>query len=203
MEKSKHWDDIYAQKALNEVSWYRRHLETSLEWIRFTGLSTDAQIIDVGGGASTLVDDLVALHYRNVSVLDISRVALDEAKQRLGGDSAKVQWIEGDITSVKLPPGHYDLWHDRAVFHFLTKVEDRMAYLKTATQSIKSGGFLIVATFALEGPLTCSGLFVDRYSRNSLAAQFPGFEVLQSRDENHQTPSGATQKFVYLLMKRG
>jgi len=202
MGSSQHWDDMYTRKTSKGVSWYRAHLETSLEWIRSSAPSLESRIIDIGGGASTLVDDLSALGYRNLSVLDISQIALDEAKGRIAAHGNRIVWIQGDITSVTLPPHHYDLWHDRAVFYFLTNANDRASYVETATESVKVGGFLIVATFSMDGPPTCSGLPVIRYSSDALASQFPAFELLDDRKEAHRTPAGAFQDFVYCLMKK-
>jgi SAM-dependent methyltransferase len=202
MGSSQHWDDMYTRKTSKGVSWYRAHLETSLEWIRSSAPSLESRIIDIGGGASTLVDDLSALGYRNLSVLDISQMALDEAKGRIAAHGSRIVWIHGDITSVTLPADHYDLWHDRAIFHFLTDANDRNSYVKTATRSVKAGGFLIVATFATDGPSTCSGLPVARYENDTLAAQFPAFELVDSRHEAHRTPLGAIQNFIYCLLKK-
>jgi SAM-dependent methyltransferase len=199
---SRHWDDMYTRKTSKGVSWYRAHLETSLEWIRSSTPSLESRIIDIGGGASTLVDDLWALGYRNLSVLDISDVALNEAKVRIAAYPDRIVWIPGDVTSVKLPSDTYNLWHDRAVFHFLTEANNRNSYVKTATGSVRPGGFLIVATFALDGPPTCSGLPVARYSGDTLVAQFPAFRLVDSRHESHRTPSGAIQNFTYCLMKK-
>jgi len=199
---SRHWDDIYTRKTSKGVSWYRAHLETSLEWIRTSTPSLESRIIDIGGGASTLVDDLCELGYRNLSVLDISEIALNEARVRIAAYSDRIDWIHGDVMTVTLPSDPYDLWHDRAVFHFLTDVNNRGSYVNTATRSVNPGGFLIVATFAMDGPPTCSGLPVARYSSDTLVAQFPAFKLVDSRHESHRTPSGAIQNFTYCLMKK-
>jgi len=199
---SQHWDDIYTRKTAKGVSWHRPHLETSLEWIRFSAPSLESRIIDIGGGASTLIDDLLALGYSNLSVLDVSKVALDEARARITAHPDGIAWIQGDVTSVTLPPDRYDIWHDRAVFHFLTDANDRNRYVQAATNAVKVGGFLIVATFALDGPITCSGLPVVRYSSETLVSQFPAFEGIDTRHEAHRTPTGVIQSFVYCLLKK-
>lgn len=202
MKRSEHWNEMYTRKTSKGVSWHRAHLETSLAWIQARVPDHQSRIIDVGGGASTLVDDLSAMGYRNLSILDISNVALNEAKSRLPASADGIVWIEGDITSLDLPADHYDLWHDRASFHFLADESDRKRYVNAATRSVRDGGFLIVATFATDGPSTCSGLPVTRYSSDSLVSQFAGFEMLETRNETHQTPWDATQSFVYCLMKK-
>ncbi len=184
------------------MSWYREHLETSLELIRRTGLAADAELIDIGGGASTLVDDLLRLGFLSVSVLDLSAVALEKARQRLGTLSERVRWIASDVTNASLAAEHYDLWHDRAVFHFLTDPVEKAAYVATATRVVKNGRFLILATFALDGPAKCSGLQVERYGPEELAGQFPEFELLESRREVHRTPTAAVQNFTYVLLQK-
>jgi SAM-dependent methyltransferase len=202
MSAKAHWEKVYAAKSVNEVSWYQERLKTSLKLIQRADLASDAEIIDIGGGASTLVDDLVRIDFQNVSVLDLSASALEQAKARLGNLGERVHWIEGDITHASLAANHYDLWHDRAVFHFLTEADKRMAYVAAATQALKSGGFLIMATFALDGPTKCSGLPVERYGPQELARQFPAFTLLDDRREQHQTPFGTIQNFTYVLMQK-
>jgi SAM-dependent methyltransferase len=184
------------------VSWYRAHLDTSLRLIESAAADRDSAVIDVGGGESTLVDDLVARGYREVTVLDISQVAIDAAKARLGPAAASVRWITGDITQVDLPPARYDLWHDRAVFPFLTSAADRAAYVRQVARSVKPGGHVIVATFGPQGPEKCSGLDVVRYDPAGLHEQFgPKFRLLESLTEQHETPWGADQQFMYCFCR--
>ncbi len=202
MSRKSHWENVYATKAVNEVSWFREHLSTSLELIRLAGLPSSVKIIDVGGGASTLVDDLLGMGFQNMTVLDVSAAALENAKQRLGDKSNRVTWIEADVTEAPFPGSHYDLWHDRAVFHFLIDPEKRAAYVAAATHALKTGGYLILATFAANGPAKCSGLPVARYGAEELARQFPAFIALEERSEQHQTPSGALQNFTYVLLQK-
>jgi ubiquinone/menaquinone biosynthesis C-methylase UbiE len=201
MDSKKHWETIYTTKEPTKVSWHQPYPELSLEIIKRTGVGKEQQIIDVG--ASTLVDDLLAGGYRNVTVLDISGAALALARERLGRSASRVTWVEADITRIELPSSFYDLWHDRAVFHFLTSAEDRERYVEAVRRSVKNGGHVIVATFGLEGPLSCSGLTVSRYSAESLHQQFGGdFELVDSMKEIHQTPGGTEQSFVYCYCRR-
>jgi SAM-dependent methyltransferase len=198
-----HWDEVYTRKAAEAVSWYQPHATTSLALIRASGLAREAPILDVGGGASTLVDDLLADGYRALSVLDLSAAALAQARSRLGAAAAQVAWNEADVTRATLPAHGVALWHDRAVFHFLVEPAKRAAYLRQLEHALRPGGHLIVATFAADGPTQCSGLPVVRYSAESLAASFgPGFELLATRDEIHPTPFGTTQHFVYCHWRR-
>jgi ubiquinone/menaquinone biosynthesis C-methylase UbiE len=184
------------------VSWYRPHLERSIELIQRVAPDFSASIIDVGGGESTLVDDLLARGYRNVSVLDISPTAIEVARKRVGELARHVTWLVADVTHALLPSHHHDLWHDRAVFHFLTTQEERTAYVQRVAGSMKLGGHVIVATFGPQGPIKCSGLDVVRYDAQSLHAEFGGhFRLLESATELHQTPFGTTQQFLYCLCK--
>ena len=202
MNRKAHWENIYSTKRDTEVSWYREHLENSLELILQTGIGRDAAIIDVGG-SSTLVDDLLENGFADVSVLDISAAAIEKSKQRLGRNARKVEWIEADITDVSLPENHYDVWHDRAVFHFLTSAEDRRKYVELVTRSLKTGGHIIVASFGLRGPAKCSGLDVVRYSSGALHDQFGGeFKLVNSLSEIHRTPFGTTQEFIYCYCRK-
>lgn len=198
MENKTHWEQIYTTRTTTQVSWYQEHAQLSLAFIQQTGVGKEGQIIDVGGGASTLVDDLLTDSYKQVTVLDISAAALQTAQQRLGSVANCVTWLEADITQAQLPHQFYDIWHDRAVFHFLTQAEDRQRYVEKVRQAVRPGGHVIVATFADDGPLQCSGLDVMRYNPDSLHAQFGAeFTLLNSTREAHQTPFGSTQKFVY------
>ena len=202
MTNETYWDTVYRTKAPDAVSWYRPHLERSLELIEAVVPDLSASIIDVGGGESTLVDDLLAKGYRNISVLDISRTAVDVAKKRLGGLAQHVTWLVEDITQATLAASHYDMWHDRAVFHFLTKSDDRIAYVRQVARAIKPGGYVIVATFGPEGPQKCSGLDVVRYDADSLHGEFgASFKLVDSKTEIHQTPFGTSQQFLYCMCK--
>jgi 2-polyprenyl-3-methyl-5-hydroxy-6-metoxy-1,4-benzoquinol methylase len=156
MTTKAHWESVYQSKATDEVSWYRPHLDVSLRLIEDAAPDRASAIIDVGGGESTLVDDLVGRGYRDVTVLDLSQVAIDVAKRRLAAAAASVHWITGDITQVELETARYDFWHDRAVFHFLTEAEDRAAYVRQVARAVKLGGNVVVATFGPEGPEKCS-----------------------------------------------
>jgi 2-polyprenyl-3-methyl-5-hydroxy-6-metoxy-1,4-benzoquinol methylase len=203
MESREHWEKLYKTKAANEVSWYQAHAELSLRLIREAGVPPSASIIDVGGGASTLVDDLLARGYQNITVLDLSAAALATAKARLGPQSARVQWLEANVLQAELPQHAYDVWHDRAVFHFLTGTEDRKAYVRAVLRAVKPGGLVIVGTFAEGGPAQCSGLPVMRYSADALHAEFGApFLLLGHEQESHRTPAGREQKFVYCLCRK-
>jgi ubiquinone/menaquinone biosynthesis C-methylase UbiE len=200
MEMKSHWEQVYQSKPVDSVSWYQPHALRSLELIRRVAPDLDASILDVGGGASTLVDDLLDAGMTRVGVLDISAAALQVARQRLGARAGRVQWIEGDITSVELAPASVDVWHDRAVFHFLTEPEDRAAYVRQVRRAVRPGGNVIVAAFSPDGPPRCSGLPVVRYAAGALHAQFgDAFELVRHEVEDHRTPAGAVQHFVYCL----
>jgi SAM-dependent methyltransferase len=203
LQSKDHWERIYSTKATDAVSWYQEHAVSSLQMIRATRLPKDAAIIDVGGGASTLVDDLLADGYSNLTVLDLSRAALEAARERLGSRAAAVRWLEADITKVDLAPLEYDLWHDRAVFHFLTGEGDRAAYVRAVLRSVKPGGHVIVATFAEDGPAQCSGLPVVRYNAHLLHSEFgESFTLLDHQAEEHRTPFGTIQKFIYCYCRK-
>lgn len=203
MDRANHWENVYATKAVDAVSWYREHLDRSLGMIDATGLAPDASIIDVGGGASTLVDDLLARGYLNITVLDISVQALEKTKERLGDSAAKVEFIAADVTEADLPQSSFDLWHDRAVFHFLTSPDDRRRYTKNLKRSLKPNGHLVIATFADDGPPKCSGLEVERYDLEKLVGTFgSGFELAEHWLEMHQTPFDTLQSFVYARFVR-
>ena len=202
MTDQQHWESLYGKKAANEVSWYRPHLERSLALIEEAGVAKDAAIIDVGGGTSTLVDDLLGRGYSNLTVLDISSTAIAAARERLGGRAAQVSWIVADITDVQLPEHHYDFWHDRAVFHFLRDEAARRSYVAAVRKSLKPGGHIVVATFGPDGPDRCSGLEVVRYTADGLHGEFgPAFEKVRSYQELHKTPWGSEQEFVYCYCK--
>lgn len=196
--RKEHWENVYQTKQADAVSWFQEHATRSLELIRSIGTPLDASIIDVGGGASTLVDDLLSNGFKNVSVLDLSASALAVAHKRLGATGDRVAWISGDICGVNLPEQTYDIWHDRAVFHFLTGPAERAAYVQQVMKSVKPGGHVIVATFAPDGPEQCSGLPVARYAPDQLHGEFgPSFELLEHMSEEHKTPWGSVQHFVY------
>ncbi len=199
MQNSKeHWEKVYQTKQPDAVSWFQEHATRSLELISSVGTSLSANIIDVGGGASTLVDDLLSNGFKNISVLDLSASALEVARKRLGAAGDGATWISGDICVVMLPDQTYDIWHDRAVFHFLTEPAERAAYVRQVMKSVKTGGHVIVATFAPDGPEQCSGLPVARYAPGQLHREFgPSFELLEHLSEEHKTPWGSVQHFVY------
>lgn len=202
MSHEEHWERVYGAQNPTQVSWYAPSLERSLALIRSLA-PPSAAIIDVGGGASTLVDDLLALGHTAVSVLDISSSAIAVSKERLGARAAAVEWIAGDITSSQLPSNAYDIWHDRALFHFLEEPTDRRAYADLATRCLKPGGHAIMATFSLEGPKRCSGLDIVRYSADALSRELgPSFNQKQETHETHRTPSGGVQNFMYCLFER-
>jgi ubiquinone/menaquinone biosynthesis C-methylase UbiE len=193
-----HWEAIYETRAPNQMSWFRPHLQTSLSLIEIAASDLTCRIIDIGGGESTLVDDLLARGYRNLSVLDISSTALEVTKARLGESANSVEWIVANITRVNFPAATFDVWHDRAVFHFLTAAADRAAYVDEVRRSVKPGGHVIIGTFGTEGPSKCSGLDVQRYSAESLHGEFGRrFRLIDSVEEMHETPFGTQQQFVY------
>lgn len=203
MQSRDHWEKVYTTKATDAVSWFQPHADFSVGLIKATGAGRDAAIIDVGGGASTLVDDLLADGYTDLSVLDLSAAALAAARNRLGARASAVRWIEADITRTDLPAHSFDVWHDRAVFHFLTAPKDRAAYVQAVFDSVKPGGHVIVATFAEDGPNQCSGLPVMRYRADELHAEFgESFALLSHEKEAHHTPSGIVQQFVYCYCRR-
>ena len=202
MNQKAHWDKVYSTKPAEAVSWFAPHLETSLKLIHTASARKDAAIIDIGGGESTLVDDLFNEGYRNLSVLDISQTAIEVAKERMGQNASAIQWYCVDIAQASLPEAHFDIWHDRAVFHFLTKQSDRDQYVERVKRSLKHGGYVIMATFGPEGPTQCSDLDVERYDTQELHGQFgDSFELLQSSTEIHQTPMGTTQQFLYCFCR--
>jgi 2-polyprenyl-3-methyl-5-hydroxy-6-metoxy-1,4-benzoquinol methylase len=198
MDPKTHWEKVYKTKAPEQVSWYSPHLETSLALMDRSAGATSGSIIDVGGGESTLVDDLLARGYQNITILDISQTAIDVTKKRLKQLAERVQWLAGDVTKIELPRGAYDVWHDRAVFHFLTGTYERLAYVRQVAHAVRRGGHVIVSTFGPEGPAKCSGLDVARYDADSLHEQFGArFQLVDSAKELHQTPFGTTQQFLY------
>lgn len=202
-DREAHWNTVYERKGAAQVSWFQPHLGTSLALIRDLALPKSARIIDVGGGAATLVDDLLDQGFVEPTVLDISERALETAKARLGERAASVRWIVGDITTVDLGEARYDVWHDRAVFHFLTDPAARRAYVRTALRALTPGGHIIVATFGMHGPAQCSGLDVVRYEADGLHAEFGApFQKVRSVTEMHHTPWGTEQEFLYCYCRR-
>jgi len=198
MDQETHWEKIYRQKAADTVSWYRRHLEASLALIERAAADNNASIIDVGGGESTLVDDLLVRGFKNITVLDISQTAIDVTKKRLGPAAERVHWLVTDITQAQLAPGAYDIWHDRAVFHFLSTADQRTSYVRQVMRAVRPGGHVVVSTFGPQGPTKCSGLDVVRYDADSLHHEFgTRFRMVESSTESHETPFGTTQQFLY------
>lgn len=202
MDRKTHWDNIYSSRAPHQLSWYQAHPEISLRLIADSGIAKDAALIDIGGGASLLVDKLVGAGYAKVTVLDVSPAAIAAAQARLGWRAGEVRWLAQDVTAFA-PPEKYALWHDRAVFHFLAEPADRLAYLAAAQAALPPGGQLIIATFAPDGPEKCSALPVVRYDAQSLAKEVgENFELLESCGETHLTPGGVKQSFSYCRFRR-
>ena len=202
MDNKEYWEKVYDTKAPDAVSWYAPHLETSLNLIHQATSNKDSAIIDIGGGEATLVDDLIARGYRDISVLDISQKAIDVARSRIGKPADKVRWYCTDITKATLPQNYFDVWHDRAVFHFLTQEDDRKKYVDQVIRTVKHGGYVIMSTFGPEGPEKCSGLDVVRYDPEHLHGQFgKSFKMINSSTELHKTPMGTTQQFLYCFCR--
>jgi SAM-dependent methyltransferase len=197
-----HWEQVYGSKAPDAVSWYAPHLHESLGFIRRAGASSGATIVDVGGGESTLVDDLLDAGYRNVCVLDLSEKALAVCQERLADRAGRVTWVAADVLAHGFAPKSVDVWHDRAVFHFLTTAEQRRGYVAQVLKALKPGGFAIVGTFGPQGPTQCSGLPVARYSSDALHGEFGSpFHLLDHVTAVHTTPWGSTQQFVYCFCR--
>lgn len=202
METRQHWEAVYGAKTPDAVSWYAPHLTESLFYIQRTGLPNSAAVIDVGGGEATLVDDLLDAGYGDVTVLDISAKALKVARQRLGDRADQVEWLVADVLKHDFAPQSIGIWHDRAVFHFLTDEVQRRRYVQQVLQALRPGGYVIVGTFGPEGPSQCSGLPVARYDADELHGQFGHrFRLVESRIDVHTTPWGAAQQFVYCFCK--
>jgi len=197
-----HWDHVYQTVAPDRVSWFQPQPTLSLELIRRVAPRSTAAILDVGGGASTLVGHLLENGYRSVTVLDLSSTALSAARQRLGERGAIFTWLEADVLGVALAPSAYDVWHDRAVFHFLTDPEDRRRYAAQVHHAVRPDGYVIVAAFGPDGPTVCSGLPVVRYAPAALHAELgEGFHLVESTREQHRTPAGRSQEFIYCLFR--
>lgn len=201
-DRTTHWDNVYATKGEAEVSWFQASPTISLEMIRAARPDHDAAIIDIGGGASRLVDTLLRDGYRDLAVLDLSANALNAAKKRIGAAASTVDWIVADATTWR-PMKTYDIWHDRAAFHFLTDPHDRAAYVERLRTAVAPGGQVVIATFAPDGPEKCSGLPVQRHDSTSLAAELgPQFALVETRRETHHTPWDSTQAFQFSRFKR-
>jgi SAM-dependent methyltransferase len=202
MDRKSHWEQVYRTKLPTAVSWYQPHAVRSLDLIRRVSPPPNGALIDVGGGVSTLIDDLLDAGYQDLTVLDLSATALAETRKRLGAEAGRVRWIEADILDAQLVEGEYSVWHDRAVFHFLTAPADRARYVAQVRRAVRPGGFVLIATFADDGPTRCSGLDVRRYSPEALHAEFGApFRLMASEWEEHVTPGGARQAFVYCLCR--
>ena len=203
MTQQEHWQNAYSTNPLDTLGWYTPHVEISLNWIRQLGLSKDSGIIDAGGGACTLVDDLLHDGYQSPTVVDLSSKAMALAQGRLGEGAKSVTWIKGDIISVPLAENHYDLWHDRAAFHFLTDPEQQQHYRVNLLKALKPGGHLIIAVFAPEAPPRCSGLPVERYTLDKLESTLGAeFELNQHTQEMHVTPGGTEQMYLYCHFRK-
>lgn len=202
MDRKKHWEEVFGSKQATEVSWYQAVPKPSLRLIEATGVSHHDAVIDVGGGASTLVDNLLDAGFDDVTVLDISGNGLQQARDRLGSRANEVNWVVADVTRFT-PDRDYQLWHDRAVMHFLIDTEDRSRYIDTLRQALSPGGSLVLATFGPEGPLKCSGLEIRRYNIEMLVELLgPGFELQSHELDDHATPNGGMQQFLYSCWKR-
>ncbi len=203
MSGKQHWQQVYSTKTTDQVGWYAPHLTTSVRWITDLNLDPDDPIIDVGGGASTLVDDLLDKGYRDISVLDLSDRAMSAVRERLGTSASQISWLLGDVTEIELPISHFKLWHDRALFHFLIEPEQQKKYRDKLLQALTPGGHFIIGVFELEAPPQCSGLPVQRYNVEKLNAIFgTEFNLKHHQNEIHQTPSGVEQKYLYCLFQR-
>jgi len=201
-DRQAHWQNVYATKAEREVSWFQENPAPSLDLIAATGISSDAAIIDIGGGASRLVDHLLDRGFRRLSILDLSAKALEVAKKRLGPRGDGVEWIVADVTAWQ-PLPTYDLWHDRAAFHFLTEAADRDAYVACLKKALRPGGNVIIATFASDGPERCSGLPIVRYDAASLSKILGSdFRLIGEQRHEHATPWDAVQKFQFSTFRR-
>lgn len=204
MDQSSHWEHVYRTKGPDQTSWFQPEASLSLALIQGVTPGLESSIIDVGAGASTLVDGLVTAGYRRITVLDLSVAALAQAHQRLAESDITdaVTWRHADVLTVQLSAAAFDVWHDRAVFHFLTDAADRARYVAQVRHAVSPGGFVLVATFAEDGPMRCSGLDVARYSPHALHSEFGSdFRLVDSRREEHSTPWGARQAFTYCLCR--
>lgn len=202
MNSKQHWEGVYNTKKPGEVSWYQIDPAVSLDMLASTKISLGQKIIDVGAGASVLVDKLLEQGFKDITVLDISLKAIEYSQERLKENASKIKWIEADITDLE-PPEQYDVWHDRAVFHFLTNPQDRKKYVHIMGKAVKAGGHVIIAAFSLDGPLKCSGLDVERYDSRKMERELgSAFELVKAIDEVHKTPWDKEQKFTYCHFKK-
>lgn len=202
MDRKAHWEQIYRTRGPDQVSWFEAEASLSLTLIQRAIPDREARIVDVGAGAATLVDGLLTAGYRHITVLDLSSAALTEARRRLGDRAATVAWREADILTAELPAHAFDLWHDRAVFHFLTDATDRARYVAQVRRAVRPGGYAVVATFAEDGPTRCSGLEVARYTPEALHSEFGDeFQLVTSMHQMHRTPWDARQAFTYCLCR--
>lgn len=202
MDPRSHWEQVYRTKGPDQVSWFQPEAKLSLELIQLVAPARDTAIIDVGAGASMLVDGLLTAGYSRITVLDLSPAALAQSQQRLSNGAGSVVWQEADVLTADLDAGAFDVWHDRAVFHFLTSAAERTRYIKQVRQAVRPGGFVLVATFAENGPIRCSGLDVARYTPEGLHGEFgTDFRLVESRREEHRTPGGAPQAFTYCVCR--
>ena len=198
MQRRDHWQEVYSTRPVDRLGWYKPCLDTSLDWIRDLDLPREVPLIDVGCGASTLVDDLLEEGFTAITALDISEKALDVVQRRLGEKANLVEWIAADVTEVELGPSTYELWHDRAVFHFLTDASDRERYRHQLETALRPGGHLVTGMFSPDAPPRCSGLPVRRYALDDLVAELgAGFELVRHRHELHITPGGVEQAYLY------
>ncbi|WP_368563715.1 class I SAM-dependent methyltransferase [Pseudoxanthomonas sp. UTMC 1351] len=202
-DRTTHWETVYQQKAPTAVSWYSPHLDASLKLLEQAGLDSTSRIIDVGGGASTLVDDLIERGVADITVLDLSAASLGAAQTRLGTRTSRVTWLVGDIIRMTLSASAYTHWHDRAVMHFLAEPADVQAYAAQVDRVLAPGGYAVIGGFAPDGPERCSGLPVARRSAGEIAAELgSSFVLVGSLAERHQTPGGVEQSFVYALLRK-
>lgn len=208
LERQAHWQKVYQTRGERDVSWFQESPEISLDLIRATGVNSGAAIVDIGGGASRLIDALLSAGFKAITVLDLSEQALLTSKARLasnatlGGQSAKIKWVVADVTEWQ-PPEVYDVWHDRAAFHFLTDPHDRAAYAAGVAKAVRPGGHVIIGTFAPDGPERCSGLPVVRHDSASIGQMLGvAFELVESRNHAHQTPMGTVQRFQFSRFRR-
>ncbi len=199
-EAAEHWENVYRTKGFNEVSWYQENPKTSIKLMLDLAPDKDSMIIDVGGGDSNLADKLIELEFRNITVLDVSSKALERAKNRLGENAERINWICSDIREFETDK-RFDIWHDRATLHFLTSEDDKIKYAEAARRYLNSNGHIIISTFSTHGPKKCSGLDIQQYSEDSMKKLFRELEHIKSFEEEHLTPSGSSQIFLYNVFR--